>query len=47
MSTDVAAEALRTIVSQQIARVSHKHVGLVASVLSGPASSTSQLGASP
>jgi serine-type D-Ala-D-Ala carboxypeptidase/endopeptidase len=40
MSTDLPAEALWTLVSQQTARVSHQHVGVVACALSGPFSAT-------
>lgn len=40
MSTDVPVEALRALIGQQTARVSHQHVGVVACGLSGPVSAT-------
>lgn len=40
MSTDVPAKTLRTLLSQQVARVSHQHVGLVACAISGESSAT-------
>ena len=44
MSTDAPAEALRTLLAEQTTRVAHKHVGLVASVLSGPSGATIAIG---
>lgn len=44
MSTDAPAEFLRTLLNEQTTLVAHKHVGLVASVLSGPSSATITIG---
>ena len=44
MSTDAPAEILRTLLNEQTTLVAQKHVGLVASVLSGPSSATITIG---